>query len=107
MRRRRPRLSLTGEGHFCLLPASVSHSTGFCTLSPSVCVGRLWRIRPLLDRLNHNFLKYGKPSTFVTLDEMMVAMSGSVFTLIPSTTLAVARSGNVIGHVALSLRHGV
>ena len=39
---------------------------------------RLWRVRPLLERLQNRFQHYATPSVVITLDEMMVQMSGCV-----------------------------
>ena len=42
---------------------------------------RLWRIRPVLSRINATFKRIGKPGREVSLDEMMVKCKGALFGL--------------------------
>jgi hypothetical protein len=57
---------------------------------------RLWRIRPLLEALQDRFQFYASPSVVVTLDEMMVQMSGCVAHPAATVLLAPPPRGRLI-----------
>ncbi len=67
---------------------------------------RLWRIRPLLDALQERFQHFASPSVVITLDEMMVQMSGCVAcpSFDPSVRGTSARNVGVVGLLLCGLQ---